>query len=59
MVCQLIFMATIDASPVAVMSFVITVLDLLWRVIKRTLRVMAAEVEASEAEVSGSRTVSA
>jgi hypothetical protein len=45
--CQTVFIATVDASPIAVSSLLITVVDLLWRVIKRILRVMAAEVNAS------------
>ena len=45
--CQTVFIATVDASPTAMSSLFVTVVDLLWRVIKRTLRVMAAEVNAS------------
>ena len=45
--CQAVFIATVDASPTAMTSLAITVVDLLWRVIKRTLRVMSAEVNAS------------
>ena len=44
LICQLVFMATVEASPVAVASFAVTLVDLMWRVIKRTLRVMAREV---------------
>ena len=44
LVCQLIFMITVEASAVAVASFVVTIIDLLWRVLKRSLRVMAADV---------------
>ena len=44
LVCQLVFMITVEASTVAVASFVVTIIDLLWRVIKRSLRVMAADV---------------
>ena len=45
LVCQLVFMITVDASAVAVASFVVTIIDLLWRVIKRSLRVMAVDVQ--------------
>ena len=44
LIFQLIYMITVEASPVAVASFAVTVIDLLWRVIKRGLRLMAAEV---------------
>jgi len=44
LVCQVVFIATVDASPIAMASLVVTVVDLMVRVIKRTLRVMAAEV---------------
>ena len=45
--CQIVFIATVDASPTAMASLAITVADLLWRVIKRTLRVMSAELNAT------------
>ena len=44
LLCQVVFIATVDASPIAMASLVVTVVDLMVRVIKRTLRVMAAEV---------------
>ena len=43
--CQLIFMITVEASAVAVASFVVTIIDLLWRVLKRSLRVIAVDAE--------------
>ena len=45
--CQTVFIATVDPSPTAIASLAITVADLLWRVIKRTLRVMSAELNAT------------
>lgn len=42
LVCQVVFIATVDASATAVVSLVVTVVDLMWRVIRRFFRLELA-----------------
>ena len=51
LVCQLIFMITVEASAVTVASIVVTIIDLLWRVLKRSLRVISVIKVSSKARV--------
>ena len=51
-ILQMIFMLSVEATAVAITSFVFTVLDLLWRVLKRALRVMAVDIEKVHPEPS-------
>jgi len=43
LVCQVVFIATVDASATAVVSLVVTVIDLMWRVIRRFFRLELAK----------------
>lgn len=46
LILQLMFMLSVEATPVAVTSFIVTIVDLLWRVLKRTVKVMSVDAEA-------------
>ena len=43
LICQLIFIVSVEASPIAVVAFAVTIVDILWRVLKRLVRLMAVE----------------
>ena len=44
LICQLIFIVSVEASPIAVVAFAVTIFDILWRVLKRSVRLMAVDV---------------
>ena len=43
LICQLIFIISVEASPIAVAAFAVTLFDILWRVLKRFVKLRIAE----------------